>query len=520
MDSEDIKTLQTVQARSSEVLQQSEFSALPKPESIAAATAAILQALPATSYGLSRTTSHILNDLSPGLNNSSLSPNYYGFVTGGVTPAARLADNWTTLFDQNVQVHLPEQTVATAIEDRVLSMLLELLKLDPRTWPARTTTTGATGSNVVGLACGREYVLSKALQRAEMDVPSGSEGLGLLEMCRRANVSHIQVLTTMGHSSLFKAASIVGIGTASVVDVGTNGSPLKFDPVHLEKQLSLPKSASIVVVSCGEVNTGAFATESVAEVQAIRGLCDRYDVWLHVDGGEHFPILVATSMFLNEMSAFGLFARALPTSPQYSELRAGAIGLDMADSLCIDGYKLLNVPYDCGFFFSKHEGIPQRVFQNPNASYLSSSGTDAIASPLNIGMENSRRFRALPVYATLVAYGREGYAAMLGNMVNLARKVASFIYQHPAFRLLPERDQDDDYISSIFMVVLFQATDDILNQELVARINSTRKIYVSGTTWHGRPAARMAIAKWDVDVERDSHRIYDVLNEVAACSDS
>jgi hypothetical protein len=38
---------------------------------------------------------------------------------------------------------------------------------------------------------------------------------------------------------------------------------------------------------------------------------------------------------------------------------------------------------------------------------------------------------------------------------------------------------------------------------------------VSGTQWEGRAAARFAVANWQVDVERDSAVIRDVLDEVA-----
>lgn len=33
----------------------------------------------------------------------------------------------------------------------------------------------------------------------------------------------------------------------------------------------------------------------------------------------------------------------------------------------------------------------------------------AVPSPLNVGIENSRRFRALPLFASLMELGKEGY---------------------------------------------------------------------------------------------------------------
>lgn len=70
--------------------------------------------------GLERLQEHFSKDIILALNGSSLSPNYYGFVTGGVTPAALIADRIVSLYDQNVQVHLPQESIATRLEDTAL----------------------------------------------------------------------------------------------------------------------------------------------------------------------------------------------------------------------------------------------------------------------------------------------------------------------------------------------------------------------------------------------------------------
>ena len=265
------------------------YRPLPLCESIATASRSLISGLPSTGHGVEKTVSHLIEAIALGLNGSSLSSNYYGFVNGGATPAARLADNLVTLHDQNVQVHLPKETIATAVEDKALTMLLDLLHFDHETFKERIFTTGATSSNILGLACGREWILQKKLARAVANeagawIDSVGE-LGLLEACKTAGIESLQILTTMPHSSLRKAASILGLGRASVIDVGLSENPLTFDMQKLEKLLSRDGFAAIVVVSCGEVNTGGFATQSWYSMQKLRSLCDKYDAWLHVDGG-------------------------------------------------------------------------------------------------------------------------------------------------------------------------------------------------------------------------------------------
>jgi hypothetical protein len=99
----------------------------------------------------------------------------------------------------------------------------------------------------------------------------------------------------------------------------------------------------------------------------------------------------------------------------------------------------------------------------------------------------------------------------------LARAIASFILSEPRLQLLPRgglNREDRDPIEHVYIVALFRAQDDALNANLVRNINATRKIYVSGTSWDGKPAARFAISNWQVDIERDMGLIKKVLLDV------
>ena len=170
-------------------------------------------------------------------------------------------------------------------------------------------------------------------------------------------------------------------------------------------------------------------------------------------------------------------------------------------------------PYDNGIFLCRDAAVLADVCSNPNAAYLASPGDPgAIPSPLNTGLENSRRFRALPVYAVLLSEGREGIAAMLSRMALLAREIAAFVRDSRDYEWLPREDAS---LKSTFIVVLFRARDAALNEVLVDRINATGKMFVSGTKWDGEKAVRIAVGSWRVDVERDAAVIREVLTAVA-----
>jgi glutamate/tyrosine decarboxylase-like PLP-dependent enzyme len=493
---------------------------------------------------LSRLASHLTTTVLPHLNLASLSPNYYGFVIGGATPAALLGDFLASIYDQNVHVHLPKETLATALEVVTLNMLVQLFRLPeakwaigkPDTFGGGTFTTGATASNVLGLALGREFVLRHKLRSGlvgpDAQVPNSDTSTGeqgLFDLMQKAGVRKIQVLSTLPHSSIAKAASIVGIGRRNVISISAKNDPLQIDVEKLEQEVAKPDVLNILAVSAGEVNTGRFATNSASQWTQIRRICDTHGVWIHVDG------------------AFGLFGRLIPEAEaeagaEYTRIIHGVQGIELADSITGDCHKLLNVPYDCGVFFTRHKALMEDVFQNGNAAYLTSGGAgsgshdddddsylSAVQTPLNIGIENSRRFRALPVYATLTAYGHPGYLAMLKRQIGLARRVTRWLIRDGMFEVLPgERagESEDETVARTFMVVLFRVRDRGEGQGqdsdpdhdatrlLVKRVNLTGKMYITGTVWEGRSAARIAVSNWQVNVERDGALIEEVLNEV------
>lgn len=249
---------------------------LPLASAIAAAEASLPNASSASYLARQDANSvcaHIVKDILPALNGQGSSARYYGFVTGGVLPIAEWADNVVTRMDQNVQVHLPAQTVATTLEASALQMLADVLGLG-NTFAGRTFTTGATASNILGLACGREVVVGQVGE------------LGLLAACVKAGVEEIQVLASAAHSSVYKAAGVLGLGRASVKDVAVSGDePWRLDLDKVEEALQKKGAKSIIAISAGDVNTGRFALSGRQEWEKLRKLADKHGAWIHVDGG-------------------------------------------------------------------------------------------------------------------------------------------------------------------------------------------------------------------------------------------
>lgn len=165
---------------------------------------------------------------------------------------------------------------------------MDLFRLDQSAWSG-VFSTGATASNILGLACGREYTINQRIKSRQGEASENGVGsLGLLRACSMAGVDGVQVYTTMAHSSLYKASSILGLGRLCVQHVGKTPTDIAFDFQELRRVLEFRRhnSVAIIVVSCAEVNTGLFATNGYEQLLSLRALCDEYGAWLHVDGGK------------------------------------------------------------------------------------------------------------------------------------------------------------------------------------------------------------------------------------------
>ncbi|GMK55080.1 hypothetical protein CspeluHIS016_0201360 [Cutaneotrichosporon spelunceum] len=470
----------------------------PTLEAVHAAVAALPPALPQTGLGTGQTLDYLLSSVLPGCLTAQNGPRYFGFVTGGVTPAAQLADILGSGYDENVQVTLEDTSAATAVEARALEMVLDLLEIPRDTYAGRTVTTGATASNILGLACAREALYAAS--------PHTAPGYSYAASGPPSNMPSppIVVLGIHPHWSIKKAAALVGLGNGPTVFHSLPADPedeLDIDLPALRGRLVAERAVGrgvILTYGLGEVNTGGFGRR----LPEVAELCRQHGAWLHVD------------------AAFGGFAGAVPA------LRHLVKGMDMADSLTLDGHKWLNVPYDCGLFFTRSaHALPS--FLGPSAAntpaYLAAAEA-TIPSPLTVNIENSRRFRALPLFASLLALGKDGYADIVQRNVAFARRVAAHIAAHPKYELVnrsPAWLVND--VPVPLNIVLFRGAPGTrfdphgadAHSRLTAAINGTRRVYVSGTQWGGTGAVRLAVSNWRTG-EDDFDVVCAVLDEVMA----
>jgi glutamate/tyrosine decarboxylase-like PLP-dependent enzyme len=145
------------------------------------------------------------------------------------------------------------------------------------------------------------------------------------------------------------------------------------------------------------------------------------------------------------------------------------------------------------------------------AAYLPSAD-DPHPNPSALTPENSRRARALAVWATLRAYGRDGYRAMVERHLRLARHLAGEIDRRPQFELLAQPQ-----LNVVCFRALPQGVDagevDALNRRLGEALLRDGRVFCGTTVYDGKVAFRPAIVNWQT-TEADVEALLDVLAEL------
>ena len=383
----------------------------------------------------------LLDDLGSAATVTSAGPRYFGFVVGGVLPAA-LAANWLAgAWDQDAG-SLTTSPTATVLEDVALAWLLDVLGLPEHAGGAFVT--GATMANFSCLAAARHAVLTRAGWDVESDGLFGAPPVTV-------------VVGAEAHSSVFKALGLLGFGRRRVVAVAADGQGrMRAD--------ALPPLAgpTIVCLQAGNVNTGAFdpAAEIVPRAREA-------GAWVHVDG------------------AFGLWAAAAPAR---APLVAGMAG---ADSWATDAHKWLNVPYDSGLAFVR-DGKALRAAMAITADYLPTSAT---RQPDNYTPELSRRARGVEVWAALRSLGRSGLADLIERDCRHAARFAD------GLRAAGHAVLNDVVLNQ----VLVAFGDDATTRRVIAGVQQDGTCWAGGTVWQGRAAMRISVSSWattEADVAR------------------
>ena len=395
---------------------------------------------------------------------------FFGWVIGGVLPAALAADWLTSAWQQNGALYATSPASAI-VEETVGDWLKDIFGL-----PAHASfalVTGCQMAHVTCLAAARHALLAKREWDVEAKGLYGAPPIRLLS-------------SNVRHASFERAVRLLGLGHANVVDLPVDAGG-RLVPRSLAAELAkAPDAPAIVLLQAGDINLGAYD-----DFASIVPIAKEHGAWVHVDG------------------AIGLWITA-------SERRKHlARGLEQCDSWASDGHKWLNLPFDCGFAFIT-DSEAHRASMSVRASYLTHAS--AARDQMDWNPEWSRRSRSFAAYAALRQLGRKGVGELVDRCCDHARSIVTRIGELPGAEMLWEPTINQGLVR--FPDPRPSATEadhDRHTDAVIAAILKTGEAFFGGTTWRGRRAMRVSVCNWqtsEADVERVVQAVKHAINNI------
>ena len=389
-------------------------------------------------------------------------PRFFGYITSSAAPIGMLADLLAAAANANVGAW-ELAPIASEIELQTVRWVAELVGYPPEC--GGLLVSGGNMANFLCFLAGRRAIGGEVVR---------SGGVGA------AGVPPMAVyVSAETHTWIKKAADLFGHGTDAIRWIATDAAQ-RMDVAALRRAIADDVARGVrpmmVVGTAGSVSTGA--VDPLADIAAV---CREHGAWFHVDG------------------AYGAPATLLADPP--AQLRA----LALADSLAVDPHKWLYAPLEAGCVLVRNADALRDAFSyTPNYYHFDHAGEGAAAPPVNfyeIGMQNSRGFRALKVWLGLRQAGREGFARLIEDDCRLTRDLYARVEAHPeleavtcalsiaTFRYVPPDARGDD------------AYLDRLNEALLNRLKLSGEIFPSNAVVNGHFLLRTCIVNFRTDAE-------------------
>ncbi len=294
------------------------------------------------------------------------------------------------------------------------------------------------------------------------------------------------------HFSIAKAAALLGIGRENVQYVAVDERfKIRVDDLvaKITADLETGHIPFCVVANAGTVNTGA-----VDPLWEIRGVADRFQLWMHVDGSYGALAVLAES-------ARKLFA-----------------GIERADSVALDPHKWLYLPVDVGCVIYREPQMARTAFAH-EAEYtrIISEEADEAFAFWDYGPELSRRFRALKVWMLLKGVGLDRLSEAIEGNLACARYLESMVRASDDFQMAAPVDLSIFCFRHVPVQLRSDSAQaiDAFNERLLIALQRDGSSYLSNATLADRFALRGCVLNYRTTL-RDMEILLDDLRRVAS----
>lgn len=385
-------------------------------------------------------------------------PRFMGYITSSAAPIGVLADALAAAINPNAG-GWELSPIASEIEAETVRWVAELVG-----YPVDCGGLLVSGGNMANFICflaGRRAMLGEAPRAA---------GLAA------AGATRLRIYVSEGtHTWIQKAADLFGLGTEAIRWIATDDEH-RLQANLVREAIRADRAAGdtpiMVVGTAGTVSTGA-----VDPLRALAEICRDEKIWFHVDG------------------AYGAPAAVLPDAPD--DLKA----LALADSLAVDPHKWLYAPLEAGCVLIRDaRRLPEAFGYHPEYYHFQTEGDEPPINYYELGLQNSRGFRALKVWLVIRQAGREGYVRLIGDDCRLAAQLHEGAATHPeleamslglsivTFRYVPSDLDAGSEATERYL--------DELNEAVLERLKTGGDMFVTNAIVGGRFALRACIVNF------------------------
>jgi len=211
----------------------------------------------------------------------------------------------------------------------------------------------------------------------------------------------------------------------------------------------------------GTTNTGA-----VDDLDAVAEICQRYDLWYHVDAAYGGPAAKVEG-------AKDLFS-----------------GIEKADSVVVNPHKWLYVPFEAGGALVKNPDHLRKTFSTIPDYLKSDEENGGRTDLMEYNLPLTKEFKALKVWMTIKAFGA----------TRLRDEIASDIDKAKYLLELVESDQNLELMAPVpLSIVCFrynpggmeESALNSLNNKIIREIESDGRVFLTGTKINGETALRV-----------------------------